>query len=292
MMKYRNKHTGCIGDNCPHCPKLDDPDARFDPMRAALVPGYVAPRRSNRFKNLLPCVHRGTKPLRNEACVDCVNVRADVFSCVVHGECTIGTAVRGKDGRYMAICSTCSDRRTPGPVTDELSETDKAMQTVLDAAIESTSNLQPPASDGRGIVMSAGGPIYFTCAWVCIWLLRHHGCRLPIEVYYLGRGEMDADMAALLESFGQVRCIDATTLPNRPRIHHGWQNKIFALQNCSFRQALFLDADQVPVRDPTHLFDTPQFRERGAIFWDDLQPMGWTVTRTAFAVARLPIPAG
>src|SRR5262249_11525741 len=38
---------------------------------------------------------------------------------------------------------------------------------------------------------------------------------------------------------------------------------------CPFREVILLDADNVPVLDPTFLFDTPEFRETGAIFWPD-----------------------
>src|SRR5262245_56338271 len=45
--------------------------------------------------------------------------------------------------------------------------------------------------DGRGIVICAGGPRYFTCAWVLISVLRHvHRVALPIQVWHLGRSEM------------------------------------------------------------------------------------------------------
>jgi hypothetical protein len=38
---------------------------------------------------------------------------------------------------------------------------------------------------------------------------------------------------------------------------------------CRFRQVLLLDADNVPVVDPTFLFQTPELRETGAVFWPD-----------------------
>ena len=36
-----------------------------------------------------------------------------------------------------------------------------------------------------------------------------------------------------------------------------------------FREVLLLDADNVPTIDPTFLFDIPEYRETGAIFWPD-----------------------
>src|SRR5206468_3920334 len=45
------------------------------------------------------------------------------------------------------------------------------------------------AHEGRGIVICGGGMKYFTNAWVCIKMLRRLGCRLPIQFWFLGRGE-------------------------------------------------------------------------------------------------------
>ena len=128
----------------------------------------------------------------------------------------------------------------------------------------------PGGFQGRGIVICGGGTTHFTNAWVCIHMLRHFGCQLPIELWYLGPKEMDRTMKALVEPLG-VECIDATqkrrVFPAR-RIK-GWALKSYAILYSRFRELLFLDADNVPVSSPEYLFDTPQFRETGAIFWPD-----------------------
>ena len=48
----------------------------------------------------------------------------------------------------------------------------------------------PDRFDGRGIVIPGGGMRYFTCAWVCIRMLRSLGCTLPIELWHCGPEEM------------------------------------------------------------------------------------------------------
>jgi hypothetical protein len=35
----------------------------------------------------------------------------------------------------------------------------------------------------------------------------------------------------------------------------GWQLKPYSIVHCPFREVLFLDADNVPLRDPTFLFE-------------------------------------
>src|SRR5712691_6859479 len=51
--------------------------------------------------------------------------------------------------------------------------------------IEEIKPFPGPRDGTRGIVICAGGICYITCAWVNIKILRKHGCRLPIEIWYL-----------------------------------------------------------------------------------------------------------
>jgi hypothetical protein len=132
----------------------------------------------------------------------------------------------------------------------------------------------PPSSRfaGRGIVICAGGIEYLTCAWVLINTLRHQGCTLPIEVFYVGEPERSKRWEALVAPLG-VECIDiqavATNDENVERVPRGWEVKPFAILHSRFEEILFLDADVVPVRNPEFLFETRQYDENGAIFWPD-----------------------
>ncbi|GIX04286.1 MAG: hypothetical protein KatS3mg114_0155 [Planctomycetaceae bacterium] len=60
----------------------------------------------------------------------------------------------------------------------------------------------------RGIVVAGGGLKYFPSVWVCVHLVRHFGCELPIQLRYLGEGECDPYMKRLLKPFG-IECVDA-----------------------------------------------------------------------------------
>lgn len=123
---------------------------------------------------------------------------------------------------------------------------------------------------GRGIVTCGGSKRHFTNAWVCINMLRWLGCKLPIELWYLGPRELDAKMIGLLEPLG-VRCIDAFEIREQypARILRGWESKPYAIIHSSFKEVLFLDADNVPVVDPTYLFETAPYQRTGAILWPD-----------------------
>jgi hypothetical protein len=125
---------------------------------------------------------------------------------------------------------------------------------------------------GRGIVICAGGARMFTCAWITIALLRRHlGCTLPIEVWHLGTREMGPPMRGLLEDLGAAT-VDAHEVAKRHPVQRlgGWELKAYALLHTRFAEALLLDADNLPVRDPEFLFDRAEYRATGALFWPDI----------------------
>lgn len=137
--------------------------------------------------------------------------------------------------------------------------------------IESIDECAHPGK-GRGIVICAGGIKYNPCAWVLIKLLRHLGCQLPIELWHLGSIECDHQWIELISRY-DVECADALKtreLHPHPRLR-GWPIKPYAILHSKFEEVLFLDADNVPVKDPTFLFECKQFKETGAVFWPDIE---------------------
>jgi hypothetical protein len=141
--------------------------------------------------------------------------------------------------------------------------------------------------DHRGIVIAGGGLKYFPNVWVCVNMLRELGCILPIQVWYLGDGEMDPYTKRLLAPLG-VECVDARKMEaaHPCRILCGWELKPYATLYSPFAEVLFLDADNAPVREVSYLFDTPQFREYGAIFWPDYAC--WQLKRDVWEIFGMP----
>jgi len=127
---------------------------------------------------------------------------------------------------------------------------------------------------GKGVVMCGGGEKYFPSAWVAINILRHLGCGLPIELWHLGAAEMTDRMREILAPLG-VKCVDAEAVRESfpARTLGGWEMKPYAIMNSSFDEVFYLDADNVPVRNPEFLFETPEYVEAGAIFWPDIWRM-------------------
>ena len=142
----------------------------------------------------------------------------------------------------------------------------------LAAAVSSDHPFPEDRFVGRGIVICAGGARLFTCAWVAIALLRRHlACTLPIEVWHLGPEEMGPPMRGLFEEL-DARPVDAFEVAKRHQVERlgGWELKPYAVMHSRFREVLLLDADNVPVRDPGFLFDRPEFRNTGTVFWPDI----------------------
>lgn len=153
----------------------------------------------------------------------------------------------------------------------------------------------PPANrfHGRGIVLCAGGDVYFPCAWVCISLLRRAGCTLPIEIWYRGPREMTPHAIELLAAF-DVTCVDAREVARRE--HYGrldtWEIKPLAIAYSRFEEVLYLDADNAPLRNPEHLFEADAYLQQGALFWPDrfngragkrwLKRAAWTVCNVRY----------
>jgi hypothetical protein len=156
-----------------------------------------------------------------------------------------------------------------------------------DEAIQSAEPYPSQRVRGRGIVICAGGPRLFTCAWVLVRVLREvlH-TTLPIQVWHRGASEMDPPMRALLERHG-VEVVDACGIASHSPPMPGWALKPFAILHSPFREVLFIDADNVPAVDPAQLFETAPYRETGAIFWPDLEPIAadspiWQICRVPY----------
>lgn len=128
----------------------------------------------------------------------------------------------------------------------------------------------PGGFEGRGIVTCAGGGKYLPCAWVLVRMLRHLGCPLPIECWHLGPEEIPAEWRGLFTPY-DVTFVDGREVAQRhphPRLN-GWELKPYAIRFSRFREVLFLDADNVPVYDPSAVFAWPEYAAQGAMFWPD-----------------------
>lgn len=166
-----------------------------------------------------------------------------------------------------------------------------AFRAALAAALAARPAGHLPIDHYHGIVVPAGGELYGRLAWHLIWCLRRLGCRLPVEVWHLA-GEMPPAVAAMFGELERVTLRDAGEPPavERP----GWWLKAYAVRHARFAHVLLLDADNVPVVRPDHLFHDISYLRHGAMFWPDLPPgreRGQWVPEAAWRLVGLdPVP--
>jgi hypothetical protein len=129
--------------------------------------------------------------------------------------------------------------------------------------------LPRPTFEGRGILLTAGGP-FVPSAYVAVRLLRSLGVTLPIEIWHAGEDEIPPWGRRALQACDVTFHDVMPFCPERPLAEmRGWPIKPAALMYSRLREVLFLDADCFPLRNPEFLFETLEFRNHRALFWPD-----------------------
>lgn len=154
---------------------------------------------------------------------------------------------------------------------------------VVAQATESSTTAAPieDAAERDGILMVVY-PKLLVSAYATVKTLRAtHNCSLPIELWYL-ESEMGPNattengvLTQLVRDFAPISLV-----PIKNQDVTGFNSKIHAILHTNLTNLLFLDADNVPARDPTYLFELPQFQSTGAVFWPDF----WHPTHSIFNI--------
>ena len=117
----------------------------------------------------------------------------------------------------------------------------------------------PPRREGsRGIVTAAGTPRQLLGAWLAVRRLRALGSVLPVEVFHTAVESVPAEVARAFPGDVRFRRLEDASLC-------GFQIKPFALWHSSFDRCLWIDADNLPLRDPGFVLDG----DMPATFWPD-----------------------
>jgi GR25 family glycosyltransferase involved in LPS biosynthesis len=229
----------------------------------------------------LPCVHLGGLATDASQSADPAQ---QIFTCALHGQCTIN-GVSQDGGADIRSCSNCADHLAADPFGPNSAQ----MLRHAEDFLASIPKYPHGRYSGRGVVIAAGGERFFPSLYVTVRALRHVGCRLPIQVWSLGRSkEMPAKSKRLLAPY-EVEFVDGDQVRRRhpARRLSGWELKIFATLHSPFEEVLFLDADSYPCRNPEFLFERDDYRSRGAIFWPDSMHID---TRLKWAAYGVPDP--
>ncbi|GAW17593.1 hypothetical protein ANO14919_070520 [Xylariales sp. No.14919] len=142
---------------------------------------------------------------------------------------------------------------------------------------------------GRGIVLTAGDD-QAKYLLTTIYTFRELGCDLPIEIMYLGDADLGEDHRFELEALPGVTTRDISQMVDDEGWKlAGWAIKPFAMLMSSFREVIFIDADSFFFRDPTKLFDDPDYKRTGALFFRDRTIMPESKRRWLLQILPRPI---
>lgn len=145
---------------------------------------------------------------------------------------------------------------------------------------------------GSGIVF-VGGIKFSWLSFIGIQQLRTLGCELPIEVFIGDENEYEEEFCEVILPKFNARCsvlhkeIGDISKKLDAKIS-GYQYKNLAFLVSKFENILFLDADNVPMKDPTPLFTSKVMEEHGLIIWPD----AWARTTHPkyFEIAGIKVP--
>ncbi len=158
----------------------------------------------------------------------------------------------------------------PAAVEDEITKQKREAREFI-----SKSHPYPNTYSNRGIVMCAGGWKYLPGAWITINMLRRFGCKLPIQIWHFGEKEAPKNVQEIFNNLG-VTWIDIEEVK---KVHpmdnlRGWEAKPYSIVYSPYQEVLYLDADNLPVKNPEFLFDDVKYKAFGAMFWPDFNRLG------------------
>ena len=173
-----------------------------------------------------------------------------------------------------------SNSRSPSNRNEEMLSEDQSSTDIIGG---SGGNKIP----SRGIVMSVTDEV-LAFVYGIIKILRYHGCVLPIELWSLP-GEItdksDNIIHKLRKENVAFRTIPSSSSNNNDNNNNnnnndirGFVAKIYSILYSKFDQVLQIDSDNIPVRDPTYLFDCEGFVKTGTMFFQDY----WQPSDTIF----------
>ncbi len=128
-----------------------------------------------------------------------------------------------------------------------------------------------PKLKGDGIVICGGGMKYIPCLYVNISMLRHHGVKLPIQIWHMGDSEIVGNVKNVFKHLN-VKWINYENYVKKNPLRvpiMGFTLKTFSILNCGFKNVMFLDADCIATRNPTFLFKTKEYKKTGLLVWAD-----------------------
>lgn len=139
----------------------------------------------------------------------------------------------------------------------------------------------------RGIVICAGGR-YADWGFVNARWLRNQGFQDPIQIWHFP-GEYPEKQRVAFKKL-DVEFVDAGEVRKKHwhRKLEGWTLKQYAAAYAKFEDICSLDADCFLRKDPKFIWDDPDYREVGALFFPDIKDC--RANNWAYTFASVPLP--
>jgi hypothetical protein len=151
---------------------------------------------------------------------------------------------------------------------DEISSHQKEWRSFIDT-------IKPRESSGTKGIIYTSYPSSLKSTLISISLLRKYGCKLPVEIWYYDH-EFSSSQVQKIEQLQNVKTrnlidyINPEHLLSKEHVNDKMlEIKGGAMLFTKFDQFIYLDSDNLPLKDPSFLFETKAFKSTGALFWKD-----------------------
>lgn len=125
----------------------------------------------------------------------------------------------------------------------------------------------------RGLVMTAGNKDTHKRAITSLTLLRKMNFTWPAEIFQYRDEHLSQEINETYTSLNAtVRYIQNVNKDFRSDDEHNYQIKAHAIRDSSFREVLYMDSDNIPIRNPDFLFEDPMYSVSSSprsVFWPD-----------------------
>ncbi|OXB37179.1 hypothetical protein LQV05_003825 [Cryptococcus neoformans] len=118
--------------------------------------------------------------------------------------------------------------------------------------------------EGRGIVTVAGNADTLQRVKWSLQMLRSYGSELPVEIYHFPSESPPADdpIRTELAELG-ARLVEAKGQTRDKGKNKSYHLKALAVVQCPWQEVLYIDSDSIPTRDPSYMFDAPNYKRLG-----------------------------
>lgn len=127
----------------------------------------------------------------------------------------------------------------------------------------------------QGLVMTAGNKDTHERAITSLKMLRGMNFTWPAEIFQYRDEHLSSDLNQTYASLNAtVRYVQGASKDFKSDNEHNYQIKSHAIRDSSFREVLYMDSDNIPIRNPDFLFEDPMYADSSsprATFWPDFQ---------------------